>query len=229
MFRSLLCVRVCVAGGRCCVQPVRTRRPSSLPGPALWCVCGTYHSTMTNSLTWNSDRLVCSLVCLRFIFLNAFFIHKWTQTHFFFAAVIRSHRFSDVPGCVWGAQPYCKWLPWPHLYPVGHGGAQLHHPLSRSHYQHLCTSHQWPHCKSTFRIPFCCNLRLALLSKSLFLLFFVIFPHRRHVFARQSAHSLRKREFSLLTACISCLHVFCFFGLLFVYLCAHGRQHLITL
>ena len=28
---------------------------------------------------------------------------------------------------------------------------------------------------------------------------------------------------------MSCLHVFCFFGLLFVYLCALGRQHLITL
>lgn len=157
--RPLLCVRVCVTGGRRCAPPVPTRQPSSLQEPALWCVCGTWLSTRTNSLTWNSDRLVCLHVCLQFNsnILNVF-AHTYTLNitpiHFFFIAVIWSHRFSDMPGCVWGPQHDSKWLPWPHLYPVGYGGAKLRHPVSGTHNQHLCTGYQWTHRKATFLISF---------------------------------------------------------------------------
>lgn len=147
--RPLLCVRVCVTGGRRCAPPVPTRQPSSLQGPALWSVCGMWPSTRTNSLAWNSDRLVCSWNVQREHpgCTNAL---GRTLTLFFFLAVIRSHRLRDVSGCVRDPQHDSKWLPWPHLYPVGYRGAKLHHPVSRAHDERLCTGYQWPHCKSTF-------------------------------------------------------------------------------
>lgn len=134
-----------------------------------------------------------------------------------------------MPGCVWDPQHDCKWLPWPHMYPVGHGGAELCHPVSRTHNQHLCTGYQWTHCKSTFQISFFVIL-YVLPSRNLpFLPFFCslsFLAHCCHVVPLQSAHSTRKLGFSLLTACISSLCVFCFFVCIF---CAHGRQHHITL
>lgn len=55
-FRALVCVRACQIGGRLCVLPAPTATPSSRPGRALWCVCGTSPSPKTNSNTWDSDR-----------------------------------------------------------------------------------------------------------------------------------------------------------------------------
>lgn len=132
------------------------------------------------------------------------------MTQFLFTAVIRSHRLCDMLGRVWGPQHDCKWLPWPHLYPVGYGGAKLHHSVSRTHNQHFCTGHQWTHCKFTFLISFFVILSLPssqnLTLSSLSLCFLA---HCHHVVPFQSAHSMRKKRFSLLTACISSLCVFC--------------------
>lgn len=63
----------------------------------------------------------------------------------FSLAIIRSHRCCVMPGCIWG--PWCdrEWLPWPHLYPVGSGGAKLHHPAGRTPGWHLCIGCQWTH------------------------------------------------------------------------------------
>lgn len=55
-FRALECVRACQIGGRLCVLPAPTATPSSRPGRALWCVCGTSPSAKTNSNTWDLDR-----------------------------------------------------------------------------------------------------------------------------------------------------------------------------
>lgn len=97
-------------------------------------------------------------------YMYTVYTHTVTLTPLFFTAFIWSYGRGAVSRCVWSPQHNCEWVTWPHLYPVGHGRAKLHHSVSRTHNQHLCTGHQWSHCKSTFGASFFPLLCLISLS-----------------------------------------------------------------
>lgn len=146
-----------------------------------------------------------------------------TLTCGFSTAAVRSHRLCDVSGCVRGPQHDCERLPGPHLYPVGHGGAKLHHSVDGALDQHLCSGCQRPHCKFTVLIFFDVTLRLlsSLSSVCHFWLSVTVFPfHRLAVGTKQS---------TLLTACTSSSRMFCSSVLVSVYIRTHWCQRYITL
>lgn len=154
-----------------------------------------------------------------------FVSHKNTLIWVFVTAVIRSHGFGDVPGCVRGPELDRKWISWPHLYPVGYGGAQLHHSADRTHGQHLLTGHQWPHCEFTTlshcgrAVPFkpfepfgrldsrCWQLVHPLCIVSLLLLFSLwIFVSPSCLCERVKLHRARGRSSTCGTWKVNCSH-----------------------
>lgn len=148
-------------------------------------------------------RQVSFLVCLSTV-TQSVFAHKKSLTQVFFIATVRSHRFSDMLGCVWSPQYDRERLPRHHLHPVGYGRAELHHSANRTHNLHLCTGYQWPHCKFTFFTTSSFQNRTH--SSPLF----SISAHSCHAVSFQSAHNMSKKRRSLLTAGTSSLRVFCF-------------------
>lgn len=120
-----------------------------------------------------------------------------------FPAFIRPHRRCDMPGCVRGPQHDTERLPWPHLYPVGFGGAELHHTVNRTHNERFCTGFQWPHCKFTLFIP-----SLLILGLLFFFSFSPLTVLCCSVLSFQSANSMWKKGFILLTTCTCTLSRF---------------------
>lgn len=203
------------------------------PNPATIITAGTSAAVCVWDVEVRKDKVahmklrqVSLCLCLT---LKLHFQTK-TLTRGFFTAAVRSHRLCDVSGCVGGPQHDCERLPGPHLHPVGHGGAELHHSVNRALNQHLRSGCQRPHCKLTFSIvsdailPLLSSQNLPLASLSSvchFWLSAAAFPF--HPLA------VGMKQPSLLTACTSSSRVFCSSALVFVSIRAHRCQHHITL